>query len=115
MRVLTNINKAETSNLQGKVNMMCHAISDRTVSLSGEAHSPDVVTITITCAGIRGTMSKTMVMSKISTPLIGKDGEFHTAWHAWINGYEYELASFAEFQSVVKRQVNLIKPLVQSR
>ena len=115
MRVITNINKSETSNLQSKVNMMCSAISDRTCALSGEAHSPDVVTINVTCAGIRGTMSKTMVMSRISTPVVGRDGEFHTAWHCWINGYEYELSSFSEFQSVVKRQVQLMKPLVQSR
>lgn len=99
--------------LQSKLNTMLNSISDRTVSLSGEAHSGNICTVMINVSGIRGTMSRTVVMLRQDS---NNNNDVHgSTWYCWMNGYKYELTSVTELKSIITQQVALMKPLVQFR
>lgn len=104
----------DRSSLQSKLNTLLNSISDRSVSLSGEAHSGNICTVLITCSGIRGTMSKTMVMISEKREL-KEDNLYHKVWVTYVNGYKYELSSVTELKSAITQQISLMKPLVQYR
>ena len=97
---------SERNALQSRLMTLVHSMGDRSVSVSCQAHSEKVATITITVLGIQGAMTTNAVLAKSSEiDDIDAYGAIVEYWYGFANGFKYKLSGIEEIQKLIKQQV----------
>lgn len=95
--------------------MCLNSISERGMTLSGQAHSDDCVSIIISVSGVRGVFQRTLVLVKTRKTVENDLGDTGYVWHGYMNGVGYELSTLTELRNLVAIQSKIMRGLALQR